>query len=318
MPRGIGAGDPPPLLPAPLYQGAVNTWECDANGHLNVRFHLERAMTGLAQMGAALGLRRAFAADAGATLVVREMHVRFLREAHPHAPLSMHGGVLAFGETDADLCFDLRHYDGAPATSFRLKAQHVEPRAMKPFPWSERSKRAAKALHAALPKHADARAIDLKQTPAEASLARAKELGAHRIGAHVVTPDQCDAFGRLRAEHVFGRVSDSVPHFLAEWRRAAADTGAPTTLSSAVVEARLVFRAWPRAGDLIEVHSGAVEATPKLSRLVHWLLDPSTGAAWASLEAVALNFDLTTRKATDMPAALLEQRRNHLVPGMSV
>ena len=38
----------PAPLPAPLYQGSVNTWECDEGGHLNVRFHLERAMAGLA------------------------------------------------------------------------------------------------------------------------------------------------------------------------------------------------------------------------------------------------------------------------------
>ena len=46
----------PPRLPAPLYQGSVNTWECDDGGHLNVRFHLERAMIGLAHMADALDM----------------------------------------------------------------------------------------------------------------------------------------------------------------------------------------------------------------------------------------------------------------------
>ncbi len=90
MPGGVSAAPkPPPLLPAPLYQGAVNTWECDANGHLNVRFHIERAVIGLAHLAAALKLRGAYRADAGATLVPRDLHVRFLREAHPGNPLSM-------------------------------------------------------------------------------------------------------------------------------------------------------------------------------------------------------------------------------------
>lgn len=43
----------PAPLPAPLYQGSVNTWACDDGGHLNVRFHFEPAMTGLAQMARA-------------------------------------------------------------------------------------------------------------------------------------------------------------------------------------------------------------------------------------------------------------------------
>ena len=71
----------PAPLPAPLYQGSVNTWECDDGGHLNVRFHLERAMSGLAHMAVHLGVPRAFSANAGSTIVPREAHIRFLKEA---------------------------------------------------------------------------------------------------------------------------------------------------------------------------------------------------------------------------------------------
>ncbi|MES1200168.1 MAG: thioesterase family protein [Pseudomonadota bacterium] len=313
------SAEQPPLLPAPLYQGAVNTWECDANGHLNVRFHLERATTsGLATMAAALQLRGAFRADAGATLIVRDLHVRFLREAHPNNPLSMQGGVIAFGADDAVFCFDMRHFDGTPATTFRLRVVHAEPQQMRPFPWSARSKEAAAKLACAIPKHAEPRAIDVTRPPMKIGLQLAHEIGAHRIGAHVVTPDQCDAFGRLRAEHVFGRISDSVPHLFAEWRREAAANGAPATLSGAVVEARLVFRAWPRAGDLIEVWSAAVELTPKLTRVVHWLLDPVSGKGWASAEAVAINFDLATRKAAELPADLIAARQSRVISGMTI
>jgi len=318
MPRGVGA-EPPPALPAPLYQGAVNTWECDANGHLNVRFQLERATVhGLAQMAAALKLRGAFRDDAGATLIPRDMHVRFLREAHPNNPLSMSGGVLAFGADDAALCFDMRHFDGAPATAFRMTVAHVEPLQLRPFPWSARSRDAAATLACALPPHAEPRAIDITRAPGKPSLDQARQLGALRIGAQVVSPDQCDAFGRLRAEHVFGRLSDSVPHLFSEWRREAVATGAPPTLSGAVVEARLVFRAWPRAGDLIEVHSGLAELTTKLTRIVHWLLDPASGKPWASAEVVAINFDLATRKAAELPADLVAARQPRVVSGMTI
>ena len=55
----------PAPLPAPLYQGSVNTWECDEGGHLNVRFHLERAMIGLGHMARALDVPRAFTEAAG-------------------------------------------------------------------------------------------------------------------------------------------------------------------------------------------------------------------------------------------------------------
>lgn len=292
----------PPLLPTPLYQGSANAWECDEGGHLNVRFQFERAMVGLAHFAHALGMRRAFTPAAGATLVVREAHVRFLKEARPGDPLVMHGGVVSMGNSDATLCLDMRHGDGAPASAFTLKVAHADTRGFSAFPWTRRTHAAAQALQCALPAHAAPRSIDVNAAPSDASLARARELGAARIGATMIAPDDCDAFGRMRGEHVFGRVSDSVTNLLSMWRREAA--GPDATPAGAVVEARLVFRRWPRAGDLIEIHSGMIEVGEKTMRIVHWLCDPETGAAWASMEAVALTFDVATRKTiTPSPEA---------------
>lgn len=288
----------PPLLPAPLYQGSVNTWECDDGGHLNVRFHLERAVIGLAHMARALDMPRAFTPAAGATLVPIEAHIRFLKEARPGAPLSMHGGVAAFDDAQATLCLDMRHADGAPSSAFTFRVAHAAVRGFKPFPWSQRSREAAARLACALPDHAKPRSLDLSSAPGQdLSIARARELGATRIGASMIAPDQCDAFGRVRAEHFVGRVSDSVPNLLARWRQeAAASAGGGVEPAGAVVEARLVFRRWPQAGDLIEVFTGIAEIGEKTQRLVHWICDPETGGAWASLEVIALTFDIATRK----------------------
>jgi len=112
----------------------------------------------------------------------------------------------------------------------------------------------------------------------------------------MATRDQCDVFGRLRGDHFIGRISDSVPNLLAGWRQEAGAAN-NTEAAGAVVEARLVFRRFPQAGDLIEVMTGVGEVGEKTFRLVHWLCDPESGAAWASMEAVALTFDTKTRKA---------------------
>ncbi len=285
-------------LPAPLYQGSVNTWECDDGGHLNVRFHFERAMIGLAHLARALEMPRAFTPAAGATLVPLEAHIRFLKEARPGAPLVMHGGVVKMDESEAHVCLDMRHADGAPSSCFTLRVAHVDTRGFRPFPWSARSRAAAKRLRVAAPAHAKPRSIDLARAPnADASLQRAIDLGAARIGATLVHPDQCDAFGRLRGEHFVGRVSDSVPNLLAQFRQESAEANGAGEPAGAVVEARFVYRHFPRAGDLIEVRSGVVEVGEKTLRLVHWLCDPESGGVWASMEAVALTFDTATRKA---------------------
>jgi acyl-CoA thioester hydrolase len=306
----------PAPLPAPLYQGSVNTWECDDGGHLNVRFHLERAMTGLAHMAAALGVPRAFTRAAGSTIAPLEAHIRFLKEARPGAPLVMHGGVVRLSECDATLCLDMRHADGAPASCFILKVAHVETRGFRAFPWSARTRAAAKQLHVTLPAHAKPRSIDLNQPLADASRQGAIDIGAERIGGAMVTPDQCDAFGRLRGEHVVGRASDSVPNLLTQWRQAlAGETGASP--AGAVVETRVAFRRFPRAGELIEIYSGIAEVGEKTLRLAHWFVDPESGRAWASMEAVALTFDTVTRKAL-APSAEARERVAKLVVPMRV
>jgi len=300
----------PAPLPAPLYQGSVNTWECDEGGHLNVRFQFERAMIGLAYMAHALELPRAFAENAGSTLLPLEAHMRFSKEARPGAPLIMHGGVAKLGDSDATLCLDMRHGDGAPASCFTLRVAHVDTRGFRAFPWSARTYDAAKRIACTLPAHAKPRSVDTCQAPQRATRARAIELGAARIGASIVLPDHCDGFGRLRAEHFIGRASDSVPNLLAQWRQDAAQ-GHDAAPAGAVVEARIVFRRFPRAGDLIEIFSGVAEVGEKTLRLVHWFVDPQTGVAWASMEAVALTFDTKTRKTIAPPPeqrARMQQR----------
>lgn len=306
----------PAPLPAPLYQGSVNQWECDDGGHLNIRFHFERAFIGLAHMARALELPRAFTESAGSTLLTREVHARFIKEARPGAPLAMHGGVVEIGESDATLCLDMRHHDGAPGTAFTFKIRHVETRGLRSFPWSARSRAAAKRLKCKLPDHAKPRSIDASKPPADATLANAAALGAKRIGGAIVHPDQCDALGRLRGEHFSGRISDSAPNLLAPWRQAAASDGVQP--AGAVVEARLIVRKFPRAGELIEVHSGIAEIGEKTLRIVHWILDPETGAAWATMEAVALTFDVNTRKALTPSAEARARVAKLVVPGLSV
>jgi acyl-CoA thioester hydrolase len=254
-------------------------------------------MIGLAHLAHALEMPRAFTPAAGATLAPMEAHIRFLKEALPGAPLVMHGGVVKLGGTDATICLDMRHGDGAPSSCFTMRVAHVDTRKVLPFPWSQRARAAAKRLHCALPAHAKPRSLDLSAPPCEATRQGAIDAGATRIGATMVSPDQCDAFGRLRGEHFVGRVSDSVPNLLDAWRKEAAErAGGGAIPAGAVVEARLVFRRFPRAGDLIEVHTGLADVGEKTMRLVHWIVDPESGGAWASMEVTALTFDTTTRK----------------------
>ena len=62
-----------------LWRGNANTWECDELGHLNVRFYMAKAQEALAGLADQLGMHHAFAPDATATLIPRDVTLRFRR-----------------------------------------------------------------------------------------------------------------------------------------------------------------------------------------------------------------------------------------------
>lgn len=283
--------------PVEVWRGGVNTWECDEMGHLNVRFYVAKWVEALGATAHAAGLGRAFARGSGSTLVPLDQHIRFLAEARAGAPLWMTGGVLSVGESEATFLHEMRHADGRPAAAFTTRVAHVESRSGRPFPWSQRAVEALKALTCRAPDHASPRSIDPSRTPGEASMAAADRLGVAIIGRAMVNASDTDLLGRMRPELFIGRVSDSVPNLFARWGEDETKAAERSDRQGgAVLEYRLVYRRWPEAGDLICVRSGLSEVGEKTRRLVHWLLDPVSGEAWATAEAVAVVFDLKTRK----------------------
>jgi acyl-CoA thioester hydrolase len=304
-----------------IWRGGVNTWDCDEMGHMNVRFYVTRAMEGLAGLAAELGLPHAFSPYANATLVVREQHIRFLREAQAGAALHMLGGVIEITDTEARLLQLLIHTaTGQLAATFQTTVAHVTPREGEPFPWSAVARERAEALKVEVPEQARARSLDLSPFEPTASLARADALGLKRIGLGALTPTDCDVFGRMRAEQFIGRVSDGIGAFIGPFRDivvAHADSK-PERVGGAVLEYRLVQLGWPRAGDRIELRSGLVGTERHAMRVVHWMLDPATGKPWGTSEAVAVTFDIDARKVVPISDAARGELAKAVVAGLGL
>ena len=49
------------------------------------------------------------------------------------------------------------------------------------------------------------------------------------------------------------------------------------------------------------MRSGHRALTPKSRDVIHWLLDPTSGRAWASAEVVSLFLDLKARRSLTLP-----------------
>jgi acyl-CoA thioester hydrolase len=297
-----------------IWRGGVNTWECDRMGHLNVRFHLARAMEGLVGLAGALGMPRAFTPEATATLMVREHHIRFLREALPPDALDMTGSVISMGESESRLFQLTRHTGGPPSAAFQAEVVHVTPHQAVAFPWPERVRLRAESLTVPVDEAVGPRSLVPGAPMAEASMARAEAAGLTCIAGGAVQPQDCDAFGRMRAEMFIARISDGYSHYAAALRRTVEQSGvAPDRLGTAAVEFRLRYLAWPEAGDRVELRSGLVEVGERTNTLVHWLLDPETGEAWGQAEQVVLPFDMHDRKMIALPEGVRERLQAGLV-----
>jgi acyl-CoA thioester hydrolase len=175
---------------------------------------------------------------------------------------------------------------------------HVTPADGRPFPWSQEIRDKAAALIAPLPDFAAARGLKLDPFETQASLERANELDLVPLSMGAAAGPDCDVFGRMRAEQFIGRISDGIPRLVGRTRQVISETmeGPPKRLGGAVLEYRLAYLDWPRAGDRVVVRSGLAGVDSRTQRMIHWMLDPQTGRPWSVSEAVAVTFDLDLRK----------------------
>lgn len=288
----------------PLWRGIPNTWDCDEMGHMNVRVYVEKAMEGLGTFAGAIHMPHAFHGNALSTLLPSEHHIRYIREAHAGTPLTMTGCVLEWDETSALIYQDMRHSDGRPAAAFRTRVKHVATSTGKPFPWSTRSRAQLEALKGTAPDDTKPRGVDPDIAPIPGSMATLEQVakvGAPEIGRGLVLPRECDLQGRMWAPWFLGRISDSVPTLLHEWRSKVASSKTGARMGGAVLEYRLIYRKWPRPGDRYVIHSSLADVTEKTHSLSHWVLNPDTGEAYVTGQAVAVTFDLDTRKVIPTP-----------------
>jgi acyl-CoA thioester hydrolase len=310
-----------PSIGLEIWRGGVNAWECDEMGHMNVRYYAARMMEGLAGLAAHLGMPDAFTPHTESTLIPRSHHFRFLKEAKAGTPLHMTGGVVRWDLQGATVLQTLWHSrTGEPAATVLTDVLHVRPRDGRAFPWPSRAKAAAESLSVEVPAFAAPRSVNGGGcAPVEALTSQALAR-LTPIGSGVITPDQVDVFGRMRAEQFIGRVSDGVSALLAGVRERVAQASpteeGPRRIGGAVLEYRLAYLDWPRCGDHVRLCSGLAGFEDKTQRIGHWMIDPINGAPWAFAEAVAVNFDLDTRKAATIPAAAKAILSDHVRPDL--
>ena len=305
----------------PLWKGSANTWDCDELGHMNVRVYVEKAQEGIGAFAAAIEMPHAFQANAPSTLLVADQHIRFIREVFAAVPVSMVGCVLEWDETSVLLYQEMRHGDATPAAAFRTRLVHAEAKSGRPFKWSQRSQNALNALIGSAPETTQPRGLptSVRALPDDQiSLKRVAEIGALEIGRGLVPPTHCDVNGRMLPSWTIGRISDSIPNLLYDWRKKVGSANDERRIGGAVLEYRTVYRSWPRMGDRFVIHTGLNEVAEKTHQLIHWTLNADTGKPFATSAALAVSLDLDARKIVPTPADLMDELKVIAPIGMAL
>lgn len=286
------------------FLGSVATWECDENGHLNVRFFVAKATQGLASFAAAIGI------PPGHRLEERDHHMRFVREARPAAPLAVDVRVIGLPADDAAAMQVLLEVvspeSGEVHATLLARVLPVDADGAVQR-WTSAQLEAAGAHVDVLPDHAAPRGIPEAPGTTLPQLADAERAGLIEISRGCIGPGDCDTAGRMEACHFIGRVSDGIVNMLARLHGPEGlEARMEGRLGGAVVEYRLLYHQRPRSGDLITVRTGVRAISGRSHRLVHWLFDVRSGDCLCTSEAVAVTLDLQTRRAVELPEA---QRR---------
>ncbi len=305
----------------PLWKGSCNQWDCDEMGHMNVRVYVEKQLEGLAVFAHEIGMGNAFRPNSPSALMPTDQHIRFVREVLPGAPLTMGGGLVSIGESDAVLYQELRHNDGALAAAFRTRISHLDTIEGKAFPWSQRvlarmQQTIITPPHEAAPKSLapDAPGLPLS----EITMARVHSIGAPQIGLGSVPREHCGVHGWMQPSWVIGRISDSVPNLLHGWRRRVAEAAGRPRMGAAVLEYRLRYHRLPKAGDMFAIHSSLGRVAEKTHGLVHWMMDPVSSSPWSTCEAIAITLDLDARKAIPAPPGMLAELEQLAPRGLTI
>lgn len=300
-----------------VYSGAAQAWECDAMGHMNVRFYVARATDGLAALALALGLGPTWSRREGQALLARDHHIRFLREFRPGAPFRIFAGMLAVTDERLRVYFEFRNTaTEEPAATFIAEAELVDlgTRAARPLP--DEVKQRALALTLELPAHGRPRGLAIVPPRSAPDLARADALGLMATYQGVVAPEDCDGHGFMATPLYIARIAASVPNMVAMTR--GIDRSGDTGTGGAALEYRLVYRADPRAGDILGLRSAIKSIGAKTYIWSHWLFDLETGAAVATSETVAITLDLVERRSIAIPDDMRAGLESRLVPGLGV
>lgn len=292
-----------------IHRSNVNAWDCDENGHLNVRYYISKNAQGLTHLLADLGLTPARLAelDLRPRLVVQ--HVRYHREARVAAPLVGTGRFV--GADDGRLCVYSELHNSMDATlytTFNSELEFNDANGHRVTPPYGRD-----CVAEMVPEYGAVRSLPATAKP-EFSLAQALAAGYMETGRSTVMADECDRAGRLEAYQYAARIADGIPNLMSTLQTPAEFAlRAQGELGGAVIESRAAYHAELHAGERFVLLSGLRSFTAKTMHLCHLLFNLETETLAFSSEGIGVALDLRSRRAVPFAEERQDLMRERIV-----
>lgn len=280
------------------FRGAVNTWECDDNGHMNVQFYVARASDGAFFLRNELGLSPSVIRGTRHTMVALEEHFRFHRELHAGDMMAMRSRLIDMREKTLVVYHELLNAGtGETAATMVAVSGYFDMETRKLGTWPQSAVTKGGALTGPLPDHAAARSVTREKRLPDLRLDEATARGFIEIYRGPVMPWHCDDFGHMSTQFYISRYSDGSGHMwqglgMEKKKMLAARRG------SVVLEQRLNYVREVLSGDILIVKSALVEVAAKTIRICHFMFNAETGLLAATSEVTAIQLDLDSRRAT--------------------
>ena len=302
------------ILPYIIHRSSVNAWECDENGHLNVRHFVGKNYQGLLHLLAEIGLTQKVLGTLGGQARIANQHIRFHREARMGMPLAIHGQLVDQHNSRFVFYTEIRHdRDDSLFTSFNTEIDIVD---------SEHQQLTGINLSIdkpgfKVPDHGAARSLhreDIPATTIEAALA----MGYAETGRGTVMAEECEADGRLAFYQYAGRIADAIPNFMSTIQSdvefALRSSG---ELGGAVIESRADYYSVLSCHSRCVILSGVRSFTTKTKRLSHLIFDLDTKLPVVHSQGIAVALDLKTRRAVPFSADRIERMTTRRLSGVS-
>ncbi len=281
-------------------RGAVNPWDCDQWGHMNVQFYLAKASDAQAHLAARIGLppsrlrgeRAALRPVADRTLFKRELRagdIYFVRSGIRSVDAA---GTMAIASRMVN------QNTGVEAAAFETRWRWTDPAGDTALPWPDDVRAAAEGLAGEL--------TDIVPPPPMAAVLPPGLPPLDRLLLSYrgsVEAWECGPDGVAPPRAHIARFNDAITHL---FRAMKIDRGVlfASGTGSAALDYDIVYHRPMRSGKALDIRSGVLAVGDKVFHIVHHIVDAADGELLTTIVVAALFFDLAARKSVPIPPAI--------------